>query len=75
MSKKYDYGLTFWHPDTDDEICVVFEANNYFEAEDLIEPIQLDGYIKGQITFIEDRDKSYFNVSLKELAQHPAYNP
>lgn len=67
------YGLTFWNSKTNDEICVFFEANNYFDAEDIVKPIQLKGYDKGTITYIEDRDKSYFNISLEKLIQHPAY--
>lgn len=67
MLKLYDYGLIFWNPETDDEICAIFQARNYFDAEDIVEPVEVPGYHKGTITYLEDRNKSYYDTPLEDL--------
>lgn len=70
MNKQhYAYGLIFWNPKTDHEICTYFFASDYFDAEDIAKNHSLDGYNKGVITFIDDLSSSYFDTPLEGLTK------
>ena len=69
----YSYGIIFYSYDLDDEICVIFTADNYFFAVNKVKDIELTGYAKSDVTYIDDRNKSYYTVTLEELKQHPSY--
>lgn len=61
---KYTYGIIFWNKETDDEKCFYFEAENYFDAKEKVKDLHIENYVKGGVTFIEDKDKSYYNLPL-----------
>lgn len=67
MTKLYDYGLVFWNPETDHEICAISQAKNYIDAEDISESVEVPDYHKGKPSYLVDKDKSYYDTPLEDL--------
>lgn len=52
--RLYKYALNFWNPETNEEFSVVCESESWFDAEKVLLPIYLKGWVRGVHFFAED---------------------
>lgn len=57
----YKYGLSFYNPETKHELKFYFYAFSAFNAYSNTSHLQIDGYIKGEVNYIEGNDIDYNN--------------
>lgn len=72
--RLYNYGVIFWNEATDEEICAYFLAPHYLAAERYAKPYFIPGFVKGAVSFIEDKDKAFYNQPLESVAQKEVSN-
>ena len=67
--KLHYYGVIFWNEQTNQEIAAYLEAESHWHAQQIVEPIELPGFIKGGATYIEAKDKEFYNVPLDKISE------
>lgn len=69
----YKYGIIFYNYKTDHEIRFYFYAHSAFQAAAGTSDLKIEGYVKGEVQYIEDNDIDYhcnlfdYFPQLKEL--------
>lgn len=61
------YAIIFWNEATDTEKSGYTEATNYWDAEEYLKTLKLEGYVTGVPFFVEPKDYHYYTVKIEDL--------